>query len=174
MGHRHVCCCAASDPPLARPSSWCTDDDRLPSKSSLGGHRSHHDACQGKIHQDGHRITSTMCHASTPHLKTHGTTVSRLPLVYKKRRRPPSHGGRRIAHSRYWHLPQSDRRDLEASPPLPPSLYPPLRAPRCPAIQCPERTPAGHTAHGRNQDKPCVPVLLSTGHQETDLSASAS
>jgi hypothetical protein len=54
---------------------------------------------RGKIHQDGHRITSTVRHAAKPHLKTHGTTVSRLPLVYKRRRWPPSHGGQRIAHS---------------------------------------------------------------------------
>jgi hypothetical protein len=106
--------------------------------------------------------------------------VNRLPLAYKRRRRPPSCKGttdtQQVAHShsRYWHLPQSTLSDLEASPALPPCLYPPLRAPRCLAIQRHERTSTGRMAHGRNQDKPRVPLLLSTGHRETDLSASTS
>jgi hypothetical protein len=136
---------------------------------------------RGKIHQDSHRITSTVRHAATPHLKTHGTTVIRLPLVYKRRRWSPSHGGRRIVHS--FTLPpsltilalasiRSQGPGGFSSSPL--ACIPPLRAPRCPVIQHRERTPAGRTTHGRNQDKPCVSVLLSTGHRETDLSASAS
>jgi hypothetical protein len=71
-------------------------------------------------------------------------------------------------------LPQSNLRDLEALPPLPPSLYPPLQALQCNAIQRLERTPAGRTAHGRNQDKTRVIVLHSTGHGEIDLSARTS
>jgi hypothetical protein len=46
-----------------------------------------------KICQDGHQITSTMRHTATPHLKLCCMTVKRLPLVYKRRRRPPSRGG---------------------------------------------------------------------------------
>jgi hypothetical protein len=56
-GRRHICCCASSDPPSAKPSNWCTYDDRtgtpalLPLKSSLDRHRSHHDTCQGQDSQ---------------------------------------------------------------------------------------------------------------------------
>jgi hypothetical protein len=71
-------------------------------------------------------------------------------------------------------LPLSNLRDLEAFPPLPPHLQPPLQALRCNAIQRLERPPAGRTAHGRNQDKTRVNVLLSTGHREIDLSARTS
>jgi hypothetical protein len=49
-----------------------------------------------------------------------------------------------------------------------------LQAPRCNAIHRLERTPAGRTTPGRNQDKTRVIVLLSTGHQEIDLSARTS
>jgi hypothetical protein len=49
---------------------------------------------------------------------------------------------------------------------------PPLRATRCLAIHRHERIPAERTTHSRNQDKPRVPLLLSTGHRETDLNAS--
>jgi hypothetical protein len=136
---------------------------------------------RGKIHRDGRLITDTLRHATTHNLVPCSATVNRLPLVYKRRRRPLARG-RRIAHS----------------PAFPPSLTilalclnhtsgtwrllllsllacsPPLRAPWCFAIYRHERTPAGRTAHGRNQDKPHVPVLLSAGHRETDLSASTS
>jgi hypothetical protein len=45
-----------------------------------------------EIRQDGHQITRTVRHAATPHLKPCGTTLNHLPLVYKRRRRPPSRG----------------------------------------------------------------------------------
>jgi hypothetical protein len=44
------------------------------------------------IRQGGRHITRTVRHAATPHLKPYNTIVSRLPLVYKRRRRPPSRG----------------------------------------------------------------------------------
>jgi hypothetical protein len=135
-----------------------------------------------KIRQDGRRITSTVRHAATHNLKLCGTTVNRLPMVYKRRRRSPSPGGRQIAHSSAF-LPSltilalclnqtSGTWRLLLLSHL--ACSPPLRAPRCLAIQRHERTPARRTTHGWNQDKPCVPVLLSTGHRETDLSASTS
>jgi hypothetical protein len=59
-----------------------------------------------------------------------GTIVNRLHSAYKRRRRSPGRGGRRIAT--YLHVfrlhhdigtsPQSNLRDLEASPPLLPRL----------------------------------------------------
>jgi hypothetical protein len=71
---------------------------------------------------------STMRHAAALHLKSSGATVNCIPLVYKRRRRPQA--AERLTHIslfaqtqlRYWHLPQSTRKDLEASPPLPPCL----------------------------------------------------
>jgi hypothetical protein len=45
---------------------------------------------RNKIRQDGHRITDTVRQATTPDLKSRGTTVNHLPLVYKWRRQPPS------------------------------------------------------------------------------------
>jgi hypothetical protein len=47
---------------------------------------------RGKIRQDGHRIIGTVRHTATLHIKSRGTTVNCLPLVYKRRRRPPSCG----------------------------------------------------------------------------------
>jgi hypothetical protein len=41
-----------------------------------------------EIRWDDHIITSTVRHAATQHLKFRNTTVNRLPLVYKRRRRP--------------------------------------------------------------------------------------
>jgi hypothetical protein len=83
-----------------------------------------------------------------------------------------------LAHFRLHHdigtLPQSNLKDLEATPPIPHACSPPLQAQRCNTIQRLERTPAGHTAHCRNQDKTCVVVLLSTGHREIDLIARTS
>jgi hypothetical protein len=38
---------------------------------------------RGKIRQDGHRIIGTVRHAATPHIKSCGTTVNRLPLSIK-------------------------------------------------------------------------------------------
>jgi hypothetical protein len=46
-----------------------------------------------EIRQDGHQIAGTVRHAATLDLKPCDTTVNRLPLVYKTRRRPPSRGG---------------------------------------------------------------------------------
>jgi hypothetical protein len=45
-----------------------------------------------KIRQDGHRITDMVRHAATHNPKPCNTTVNRHPLVYKRRRRSPSHG----------------------------------------------------------------------------------
>jgi hypothetical protein len=45
-----------------------------------------------EIRQDGHQITSIARHATMPHLKSHNTVVNHLPLVYKRRGRPPSCG----------------------------------------------------------------------------------
>jgi hypothetical protein len=140
---------------------------------------------RAEIHQDSHQITRTVRHAATPHLKPCGTIVDRLPLVYKRRRRPSSRGGgdegtkdtitcsstlnqdigiHLNQFSGTWRLLLLSRLACSS----------PLRAPQGLAIQCQERTPAGCTALGRNQDKPRVPLLLSTGHRETDLSASTS
>jgi hypothetical protein len=43
-----------------------------------------------EIHQDNHRIMSTMRHAAALHPKSSGATVDCLPLVYKRRGRPPA------------------------------------------------------------------------------------
>jgi hypothetical protein len=40
------------------------------------------------MRQDGHRIADTVRRATTQRLKSRGTIVNRLPLVYKWRRRP--------------------------------------------------------------------------------------
>jgi hypothetical protein len=177
-GRRHAGRCTAQDPPSAGPSSGCTDDDqaqptRPPLKPPLDKHRSHHDAY--------HQIASTVRHTTTLHLTPCDTTVSRLPLDYKRRRRPPSRGGetRPFSHPHPHTIlefaPNQFAETILPSAPSPASLVgPPLRAPRCLAIQRHERTPAGHTAHGRNQDKPRFSLLLSTGHRETDLSTSTS
>jgi hypothetical protein len=47
---------------------------------------------RAEIHQDGHQITSTVCHAATLHLNPCSTTINCLPLVYKRRRRPLAAG----------------------------------------------------------------------------------
>ena len=61
---------------------------------------------------------------------------------------------RPLSGARYWHLPQSPSRDLGASLPLSPRLYPLLQAPRCKIIQC-TRTPLLDVwPRGRNQNKP--------------------
>jgi hypothetical protein len=58
-------------------------------------------------------------------------------------------------HPRYWHFASiKTLRTLEVSLLFRLSFSSPLQAPRCAAIQHPELTPAGRTAHGRNQDKP--------------------
>ena len=86
---------------------------------------------RSKIRQDGHRIAGTVRHAATPCLKPCGMTVNRLPLVYKRRRRSPGRRERTSLLTRIHPLahsldigtsPQSSSRDLEAFPPLPPSL----------------------------------------------------
>jgi hypothetical protein len=105
-------------------------------------------------------------------------TVNHLPLAYKRRRRSLPAGGRRKLITRFsafihdiGTLPQSTLRGTWRLLLLSrPACSSPLRAPCCHIIQRHERTPAGRTAHGRNQDKPRVIVLFSTGHRETDLS----
>jgi hypothetical protein len=85
---------------------------------------------RGKIHQDDHWITAIVRHATTQRLKPCDTTVNHLPLVYKRRGRSPSRwgGGTDSSLTRFsaftydiGTLPQSNLRDLEASP-LPPCL----------------------------------------------------
>jgi hypothetical protein len=109
MGCHHAGCCATRDPPSAGPSSRCTDNDQ--EKHQRDHPRSHPWTSTGatttraeaEIRQDSYQIASTVCHAATLHLKPCGTTVNRLPLVYKRRRRPPSRGGRetqQLTHSR--------------------------------------------------------------------------
>jgi hypothetical protein len=41
-----------------------------------------------EISQDDHQIMSVARHTATLHLKSCGTTINHLPLVYKRRRRP--------------------------------------------------------------------------------------
>jgi hypothetical protein len=79
-----------------------------------------------EIPQDSHQITSTARHAATPHLKPCGTVVNRLPLVYKRRGRPPSHTRGRRAHLLAFPpsltilaLASVNHRDLEDPPLLP-------------------------------------------------------
>jgi hypothetical protein len=121
---------------------------------------------------------------ATMHLKPCGTTVRCLPLVYKRRRWPPS---RESKHKNTTIHPFSLTHALDIGTCLNHlvgtwgslllsrlACSPPLRAPLCIAIQRHERKPAGRTTHSQNQDKTRVPLLLSTGHRETDLSASTS
>jgi hypothetical protein len=81
----------------------------------------------------GTSIKSQALYAGTTILykKPCGTSVSCLPLAYKRRRRPPGRGHRITFHPcslTHTHsldigtLPQSPSRDLEASPPLLPCL----------------------------------------------------
>jgi hypothetical protein len=175
MRHRHAHRCTAPGLPSAKPSNWRTGGDQtrapvlLPSKPPLDRHRIHHDARQ---RQDSPRQLSILQQCTpcrrTQHLEPRGMTVNHLPLLYK-RRQSPGHRG------------TTDSNSL-ACPPSPTILAlilnqpsgtwrflllshiacsSPLRAPRCIAIQRHERTSAGRTAHGRNQDKPRVTVLLS-------------
>jgi hypothetical protein len=134
-----------------------------------------------KIRQDDHQIAGTVRHAAAPHLKPRGTTVNRLPLVYKRKRWLPSRGETDSSLTYFSSFTHDIGICLNQSlgiwshfllSCLACSL--PLRAPRCLAIQRHECTPAGCKAHDRNQDKPRVPVLLSAGHREIDLSASTS
>jgi hypothetical protein len=133
----------------------------LPSKPPLDRHRSHHDACQG---QDSLRWPLNHRHCApcrrTDNQKPCGTTVNRLSLVYKGRRRPLSRGGGRARIANSFALPPSPtilalclnqhsgtwRLFLLSYL----ACSPTLRAPQCQAIQHHERTPAGRTAHSRN------------------------
>jgi hypothetical protein len=95
-------------------------------------------------------------------------TVNCLPLAYKRRRRSSGRRGRHIAtHSHF--PPSSTILALILNKPSGTwrllllsrfACSSPLRAPRCHAIQRHECTPTGRMAHGRNQDKPRVIVLL--------------
>ena len=94
------------------------------------------------------------------------------PLCVYKRRRRASHTFRRPhttnslsfirSLSRYWHLLQSSSRDLGASLPLSPRLYPLLQAPPVQDSTVHSHTPLLDVRpHGRNQDKPVRPCITS-------------
>jgi hypothetical protein len=159
--------------PSAKPPNWRTDGDQAktptlpPSKPPLDGHMTRPDAYQ---RQDslGRLLTPRHCTpcCRTQRLEPHGMTVNRLPLVYKRMRRSAGRRGSTDSNSLAFppsptilalclNQPLGTRR-LLLLPRL--ACSSPLRAPRCLAIQHHERTPAGHTTHGRNQDKPCRSV----------------
>jgi hypothetical protein len=138
-GHHRTRRCTSSDPPSAQPSSGRTDGDQTRSSRATTL-----EAAPGQSQDSPRRLpearfsrttinSTTLC-AMPPYvaLESCDMTVNRLPfpLAYKRRRRSPSQEGRRIAAhlhiSAFIHdigtLPQSNLRDLEASPPLPPCL----------------------------------------------------
>jgi hypothetical protein len=103
----------------------------LPSKPLLDKHRTHHDA-PSEARFVGTTINAVSLYTIPPYvaLELCDMIVNRLPLAYKRRRRSPGRGGTTdsctLAYFRLHHdidtLPQSNLRDLEALPPLPPSL----------------------------------------------------
>jgi hypothetical protein len=165
--HHHARCCASCGLPSAEPSSQRTDSDRTGSP-----HAATLEAAPGWVqdlprHPPGARFTRTTVNFTTlcamlPYVALRTVRHDRLPLAYKRKRRSPGRGGRRIAaHLHFsafttilalrlnqtsgtWRLPLLSRLACSS----------PLQELQCNAIQRPERTPAGCTAHGRNQDKP--------------------
>jgi hypothetical protein len=107
-----------------------------------------------EIHQDDYQIARTAHHTITSHLKPCNTIVSRLPLVYKRRRRPPRHGGRHTtARPLAFTILASasiNSQGLGGFSSSLASLVAPLRAPWCLTIQHHERTPTGRMAYDRN------------------------
>jgi hypothetical protein len=96
--HTHYC--AASSPPSARPSNRHTDDDRRrgsyattleagPGRAQDSPRR----PARSKIRQDGYPLHGDVHYTTTHNLELCGMIVSRLPLVYKRRRRSPGRGG---------------------------------------------------------------------------------
>jgi hypothetical protein len=113
---------------------------------------------EAEIHQHSHQIARTVRHTATLHLKPCDTTVNRLPLVYKRRRRHPSQG---VDDTRTTARPFTFAHDIGISLNEFTGTWrlllfshlacsPPLRASRFLAIQCHERTPTGRTAHCQN------------------------
>jgi hypothetical protein len=133
------------------------------------------------VHQDDQPLHGVVHHTAICSLELCGTIVNCLPLAYKRRGGPLAAGEGGAAHLHFsvfttilalrlnqtsgtWRLLLLFRH----------SCSPPLQALWCNVIQRLEHTPAGRTAHGRNQDKIRVIVLLSTGHREIDLIARTS
>jgi hypothetical protein len=136
--HRHDRRCASTGLPSAAPSSQCTDGNQTGSS-----HTATLEAAPERVQGSPRRptgarfvrttINSTVLYTIPPYasLELCDTIVNRLPLAYKRRRRSPSRGRGRtdsgtLARFRLHHdigtSPQSNLRDLEASPPLPPRL----------------------------------------------------
>jgi hypothetical protein len=106
------------------------------------------------------------------------TIVNHLPLAYKRRRRSPGHGGRRIAHTCMFSvfttilascLNQTSgtwRHYLLSHH----ACRSPLLAPRCNAIQRLEHTPAGCTAPAVNRIKlPSYNAINACSFMEIDF-----
>jgi hypothetical protein len=83
-----------------------------------------------EIRQDDQQLHDIVHHTTIRSLELCSMIVNRLPLVYNRRSRSPGRRGKTdcctLAFFRLHHdidtLPQSNLRDLEASPPLPPCL----------------------------------------------------
>jgi hypothetical protein len=95
MECRHVMPCAAQAPASARPSNWHTGCNQahvlgeLPSKSLPGEYKASTTSARTRIHQDA-LGSQALCIGTTALCKNPcGMPVSRIPLVYKRRRRTP-------------------------------------------------------------------------------------
>jgi hypothetical protein len=129
--------CAPSGLPSATPSSRRTDDDSS-GRRPHSHPRSRFWASTGlamtyagsKIRQDDQQLHETVHHTAIRSLGLCGTIVNRLPLAHKRRSRSPGRKRRTdsgtLAFFRRHHdigtSPQSNLRDLEDPPPLPPRL----------------------------------------------------
>jgi hypothetical protein len=146
--HRHARCCASSGLPSAEPSSQRMDDDQTRGPYAATLEAAPERVQDSPRRLPGARFTritinsATLCaippyvafrtvwHRHMWRLELCGTIVIRLTLVYKRRRRSPGREeGQIAAHlhvSAHIHgigtPPQSNLRDLEASPLLPPCL----------------------------------------------------
>jgi hypothetical protein len=107
----------------------------------------------------------------SPYRNTCRNSVARMltapSLAYKRRGSPPAAGGQTRddrqqslmcspPSPRYWHPPQSNLWDLEATPLLPPRLYPPLYEHHDASNIVPRAHRCWTYGPGRNQDKPSV------------------
>jgi hypothetical protein len=135
--HCHPLHCAPFGLPLATPSSRHMDGDssgRSPQShphsrfwASTGLATTH---VGSKIRQDDQQLHNTVHHTAIRSLGLCGTIVNHLPLAYKNRSRSPGCKRRTdsgtLAFFRLHHdigtSPQSNLRDLQAPPPLPPRL----------------------------------------------------
>jgi hypothetical protein len=82
-----------------------------------------------EVRQDDQPLHGVVHHTAICSLDLCGTIVNRLPLAYKRRGRSPGHGRGQSGTLAFFRLhhdigtpPQSNLRDLEAPPPLPPCL----------------------------------------------------